>query len=740
MADAISTTLSGLRSTSSPLATTIYQTTDYGGGHWYYDPSDTTTVDNTGLVVVSGAGARFKRIYGESINAAWFRDPALTDTVVLNNTLNAAMAIESLKGACTIIIDAIYTITGTSMNIPQNANLLITGNGTLKRGAGYFGAVVHIVATTDGSEKQVTFRDINFDGNLNADPSKWSYIGVSGDYRYLYPSPNTTYFVYADETKNISFENCNFFELHGTAIMVTNSHSLTAIVSNLVVHNCRFKDIQGESAVYTHGFTACSVTQSHFENIGVLPDTFIVINDGVETTGAINDANRYAHQFGDGVTDNGTHSYIAGNTFINCNRISCVRDVATDQGITNATTIISGNYILSDSPNLVCSNPPAGIWVEHSANATIADNIIEIKQRGRETNGSFDGIRFNETNENYAKVLIHDNRLIADLAVDYLGNEAALYVGIFSINVRSYSKVSIHHNQITGRFMDGIYIGNSETSNIDTEYLIDNNHVDIYPNPTLAFECSALKLVPSFVDATDAFPIIISTNNFYRTSLDGVGNYNTTSWKRCIYMVETMPVAITVSMIGDNINYGSISLCNNIAALSLKNLPSVREIVMPSTSFPLIALNNIYISGCEIRTLTLAALNKCNITNNNFGEQLIVLGGTNVEISNNTIQVYQYGDYSMIIDLNYSNIINMIIKNNTFQYVGSNAKYGINLKRTNASYTFQSLAIINNVHVAVGQTGSVGMHSFDVITNPAYVYFTKAGNLYYHLATNELGF
>lgn len=45
---------------------------DYGGGTFYYDASDSTSIDNTGTVFVTQRGARFKRVYDGDINVLWF--------------------------------------------------------------------------------------------------------------------------------------------------------------------------------------------------------------------------------------------------------------------------------------------------------------------------------------------------------------------------------------------------------------------------------------------------------------------------------------------------------------------------------------------------------------------------------------------------------------------------------------------------------------------------------------------
>ncbi|NQX56804.1 hypothetical protein HQN86_24515 [Pedobacter panaciterrae] len=44
MADAFSTTLDGLRATITPNPNAVYQTTDFGGGQWHYDPLDSSPI------------------------------------------------------------------------------------------------------------------------------------------------------------------------------------------------------------------------------------------------------------------------------------------------------------------------------------------------------------------------------------------------------------------------------------------------------------------------------------------------------------------------------------------------------------------------------------------------------------------------------------------------------------------------------------------------------------------------
>lgn len=65
-------TLAQLREKKDLREGVVYIISDYGGGFWYYDPDDTTSVDNTILCLVTPEGHRIKRFYdGNRINVEW---------------------------------------------------------------------------------------------------------------------------------------------------------------------------------------------------------------------------------------------------------------------------------------------------------------------------------------------------------------------------------------------------------------------------------------------------------------------------------------------------------------------------------------------------------------------------------------------------------------------------------------------------------------------------------------------
>ncbi|WP_176706795.1 right-handed parallel beta-helix repeat-containing protein [Paenibacillus hemerocallicola] len=70
---AVSVSLAELRSLAVPEADRIYYVMDAGAaGPFLYNPSDTVSVDNTGTVIVSVSGARFKRQFTGPLNVRWF--------------------------------------------------------------------------------------------------------------------------------------------------------------------------------------------------------------------------------------------------------------------------------------------------------------------------------------------------------------------------------------------------------------------------------------------------------------------------------------------------------------------------------------------------------------------------------------------------------------------------------------------------------------------------------------------
>ncbi len=68
---------------------------DGGQGNFYYDPTDTTSSDNGGTIIVDAAGHRWKRDVSGPIHVKWFGakcDGATDDSAAFQAALDAAKA------------------------------------------------------------------------------------------------------------------------------------------------------------------------------------------------------------------------------------------------------------------------------------------------------------------------------------------------------------------------------------------------------------------------------------------------------------------------------------------------------------------------------------------------------------------------------------------------------------------------------------------------------------------------
>lgn len=139
--DVLLRTLSGLRAETSTSTAVRYYMTDIGlQGFWYYDSTDTTSTDNTALVVTSST-RRYKRIYDNvNVDVKWFG--------VLGNgtdeTTKVQLAFDNTAGKTLVFENITVKVGGTF----GSANWSIRITGTNRKTVGYNGVIEYIANGT----------------------------------------------------------------------------------------------------------------------------------------------------------------------------------------------------------------------------------------------------------------------------------------------------------------------------------------------------------------------------------------------------------------------------------------------------------------------------------------------------------------------------------------------------------------------------------------------------------------
>lgn len=132
-------TLAELRSHEAPEAGDVYYIRDAGKeGHFSYEPLDTASADNTGTIVVSATGHRYKRIIRNSLDVSWFGaigDGVSDDTAAVQAAFGYAAELggaeiqfrsnKQYKLTATITIPSRTNVRG------NNATILFAGNHTV---------------------------------------------------------------------------------------------------------------------------------------------------------------------------------------------------------------------------------------------------------------------------------------------------------------------------------------------------------------------------------------------------------------------------------------------------------------------------------------------------------------------------------------------------------------------------------------------------------------------------------
>lgn len=158
----------------------VYLIVDAGhAGHFKYDSTDTTSADNTGSVLVTASGKRYKRLVEtEFVNVKWFgaKGDGTTDDSAAVQAADAYAA--AIHGA---LLFPYGTYRGSGLTPTASwlsfENAIIQSNATVPMST-FNGSFVRVE-----NQSELLFEGLTFDGNVSADPVSWStstYNAFSG--------------------------------------------------------------------------------------------------------------------------------------------------------------------------------------------------------------------------------------------------------------------------------------------------------------------------------------------------------------------------------------------------------------------------------------------------------------------------------------------------------------------------------------------------------------------------------
>lgn len=235
--DVIVTTIADIRTTLVPAVNEIYYVGDSNKqGHFYYDAADTTSTDNTGTVLVSSGGKRFKRIVGDRfVNAKWFGaagDGTTDDQPAIQAAIDSGYDVLFEEGTYRIATaneKLLFHQSNRTYRSPDSATLLYDNQPASS-------AVIPEQRLADISGDGVVFENITFSGN-----NKQVHTAL----------------VYVDhDIAGPKFYNCKFIDVYGThrggnwnrtnlqyGVLISPFN-----VQGFVFRDCEFKNIKNDNS------------------------------------------------------------------------------------------------------------------------------------------------------------------------------------------------------------------------------------------------------------------------------------------------------------------------------------------------------------------------------------------------------------------------------------------------------------------------------------------------------------
>lgn len=230
------TTIAQLRANTQPEAD-VYLITDRGHeGHFAYDASDTASADNTGTVLVTAGGKRFKRLpETEFVSVKWFGAKG-------DGTTDDSAAIQAANAYAASVHSALCFPHGTfrGSGLKPTTSWYSFENAVIRSNAPVQPSTFHGDFVKVEGQSNLVFEGLTFDGNVSADPATWSaatYNAFSGSVAF-----------YLLNAQQIKLRNCTFQNTFFSTIRMVGCHAIE-------VESCTMRHARGNfgDAVYVQG-------------------------------------------------------------------------------------------------------------------------------------------------------------------------------------------------------------------------------------------------------------------------------------------------------------------------------------------------------------------------------------------------------------------------------------------------------------------------------------------------------
>ncbi|PYI50550.1 glycosyl hydrolase family 28-related protein [Paenibacillus flagellatus] len=460
----IASTVAGLRAETDPNADYLYYVADPGQeGFFRYDPADASTPDNTGTVLVSAAGARFKRIVDSGhFSVKWFGakgDGTTDDMQAIQQAINAASA----AGGGTVFFPSGTYIVSPYLNkwitLRSNVNLLGEGVSSVikvKDNAGDYFTIFY--GSSSAPLKNVRISKLRFDQNPQNNTT--CYIDLARkDTVYFYQFCIISY-----RYENVCIDNVQFDPTCGVNTVSLNSDTgklaqITDCCFNFVM--ARGNGTYDNSAVYLNG-------RNH-----IVTNCTFYAGPGQKARGAIE-----THMGQSVVSNNVMDGYYTG--------VNLQAGNAADD---RCDMTVTGNTISNANQGI-----QIGPWGAHPVkNVTVTGNTISLTNTAHRRNLTVGISSASWTTEKtfFENMTISNNTIVFQEELSLRTSDPLSFAcGINFTHDSSLSNVVISNNVIKNAPMTGIFVGSLKNLGTVTDVQITGNvivNAGHYPTPVESY-------------------------------------------------------------------------------------------------------------------------------------------------------------------------------------------------------------------------------------------------------------